>query len=533
MGKNKLNLESQNYKVLLTTSGIGSRLGQITDYTNKSLAPLGGKLAIQFIIECYPMVTTFVVTLGHYGEHVREFLEIAYPEKNFEFVDIKKFKGPGSSLAHSMLQAKPNLQAPFIYHACDTILIGEEIPEPEFNWCGGVKNADTTNYTSFDVAGNIIKRYHEKGMINSDYAHIGLIGINNYLEFWAALESTIKKDTSNVSLNDVSAIKLLISQGINFNYREFPSWIDIGSTKNLNLAKIKFNNEVSTLEKNNESVAFVGNSVVKFFADENIVKERVIRSNFLENLIPKIEQKSKYFYRYEYINAEIASSINDNDTFSKILHWANSHLWVKNEKHYPDQFYNTCKNFYIEKTLQRLSNFYVSRDITDKSEVINGVSIPKTLDLIKAAEKILLEDLRETGFHGDFILDNILITADSFKLIDWRQNFGGNYQYGDMYYDLSKLKHSLFINHTIINQNLYFIRQEKNEIKCGVLRRDISVLMEKELNEFITLQKMSLKKLNTLTSIIWLNMAALHHHPFDEFLYYYGKLHLWRSLNEF
>jgi hypothetical protein len=82
---------------------------------------------------------------------------------------------------------------------------------------------------------------------------------------------------------------------INFNYIEFPSWIDIGSTKNLYLAKIKFNNDISTLEKNNESVAFVDNSVVKFFADENIVKDRIIRSNFLENLIPKIEQKSKYF----------------------------------------------------------------------------------------------------------------------------------------------------------------------------------------------------------------------------------------------
>lgn len=533
MVKNQLILEAQKYKVLLTTSGIGSRLGQITDYTNKSLAPLGDKLAIQFIIECYPRVTTFVVTLGHHGEHVREFLEIAYPEKNFEFINVKKFKGPGSSLAHSMLQAKLKLQAPFIYHACDTILIDEEIPEPEFNWCGGVKNSDTTNYTSFDTSGNIIKRYHEKGMINSDYSHIGLIGINDYSEFWEALESTVKNDPSNVSLNDVSAIKLLISQGINFNYIEFPSWIDIGSTKNLNLAKIKFNNNNSTLEKNNESVAFVDNSVVKFFADENIVKERVIRSNFLENLIPKIEQKSKYFYRYEYINGQMASTINDHETFSKILYWANSHLWIKNEQHNPDKFYNICKNFYINKTLQRLGNFYSTRNITDKPEVINGVSISKTLDLINAAEKILLEDSRETGFHGDFILDNILITADSFKLIDWRQNFGGNYQYGDMYYDLSKLNHSLYINHKIINQDLYFIRQEKNEIQCGILRRDISVVMEKKLNEFITLQKMSLKKLNILTSMIWLNMAALHHHPFDEFLYYYGKLHLWRSLNEF
>ena len=54
----------EEYKVLITTSGIGSRLGDLTKYTNKSLVRVGDKPAISHIIESYPEDTKFVVTLG-------------------------------------------------------------------------------------------------------------------------------------------------------------------------------------------------------------------------------------------------------------------------------------------------------------------------------------------------------------------------------------------------------------------------------------------------------------------------------------
>ena len=64
-------------KVLITTSGVGERLGKHTKHTNKSLVKVGDKYAICHIIENYPDDTTFVVTLGHYGDYVKDFLEMA------------------------------------------------------------------------------------------------------------------------------------------------------------------------------------------------------------------------------------------------------------------------------------------------------------------------------------------------------------------------------------------------------------------------------------------------------------------------
>ena len=40
------------------------------------------------------------------------------------------------------------------------------------------------------------------------------------------------------------------------------------------------------------------------------------------------------------------------------------------------------------------------------------------------------------------------------------------------------------------------------------------------------------RKIEVLTSIVWLNMSPLHGHPFDKFLFYFGKYHLCRSLKE-
>ena len=78
------------YKVLITTSGIGSRLGNLTEYTNKGLVRVGKKPSISYIIESYPEDVEFVVTLGHYGDHIKGFLELAYPDLNLSLIHISE-----------------------------------------------------------------------------------------------------------------------------------------------------------------------------------------------------------------------------------------------------------------------------------------------------------------------------------------------------------------------------------------------------------------------------------------------------------
>ncbi len=180
------------YRVLVTTSGLGSRLGHFTEQTNKSLIRIGSKPAVSYIIEAYPKSTEFVITLGYYGSHVREFLQIAYPERKFIFVEVDKYHGKGSSLLYSMLKARKYLQMPFIFHAGDT-LIFEKVPLPSKNWNAGFRGTNSATYRSFDVVDNFVTKIHDKGIIKPDLLHLGLVGLSDYKDFWKTALAVYKK----------------------------------------------------------------------------------------------------------------------------------------------------------------------------------------------------------------------------------------------------------------------------------------------------------------------------------------------------
>jgi NDP-sugar pyrophosphorylase family protein len=143
-------------KVLITASGVGQGLGDLTKFTNKTLLRVGHKPVISYIIETYPKNTHFIITLGYFGNLVRDFLSLAYPSHRFTFVSVDKYKGAGSSLAYSMLKASHHLQSPFIYHASDT-LVFDKIPPVSENWVGGFKGQGSANYTSFNILNNRIQ----------------------------------------------------------------------------------------------------------------------------------------------------------------------------------------------------------------------------------------------------------------------------------------------------------------------------------------------------------------------------------------
>ena len=76
-----------SYRVVIPTAGTGSRLNGLTKYINKSLVGISNRPAISHLIEQFPDDCEFVIALGHKGNLVRDFLELAYPERTFFFAD--------------------------------------------------------------------------------------------------------------------------------------------------------------------------------------------------------------------------------------------------------------------------------------------------------------------------------------------------------------------------------------------------------------------------------------------------------------
>ncbi len=516
-----------DYKVLIPTSGIGSRLGDITKYTNKSLVKIGKRPAISYIIEKYPVKTEFVITLGYFGNHVEEFLRMSYPERNFTFVNVDKFEGPGSSLGYSILQAKDELQCPFIYNACDTINF-EKVVEPDENWVMGYKTNDLSQYDSYNItADKKVSVMFDKGEFSSDFAYIGLIGVFDYNSFWNELDSLYNSDENNSKLSDFWCVKSLIDKEELFSHIESKNWYDIGNVKALQQARKEFPDKFPILDKSNESIYLFDDFVIKFFSDEKIARNRVERSKYLKGLTPNVLEYGKHFYKYEYVEGDLYSDVALPNDFSNFLDWCKQNLW-KNTDYDINDFRNLCFDFYIKKTNSRIKDFL--KEKKDERITINGISIPPINEIISLIDTNWLCDSNPTNFHGDLILDNIIKTTDGYCLLDWRQDFGGKINVGDMYYDLAKLNHNLTVNHDIINSDLFSISKKNGEIIVDINRKQTLVECQSLFHNWIVESGYDLKKVKILTSIIWLNMSPLHHKPFDEFLFYFGKYNLYKEL---
>lgn len=510
----------EEYKVLITTSGVGSRLGDLTTYTNKCLVRVGDKPAISYIIESYPFNTKFVITLGHYGTHVKQFLKLAYPNHHFNFVKVDKFQGKGSSLGYSILQSKKHLQCPFIFHASDTILTNEDnIPIPNNNWCAGAYKEETSQYRTLRVNNNKVTFINEKGEINYDYPYIGLCGIKDYKLFWKCLEQI----PNDYSLSDVHVVNEMI-KFTDFEFKSINKWLDIGNTTELSKTRKYFKSSIEVLDKQNESIFFFKDFIIKFFYDITINSNRVKRAKKLYPLVPKVIDSTENFYKYKKAEGKLFSKSVKPNTFLNFLYWADDLLWV-NCLEDALSFKKKCKKFYIDKSKKRI-NKYLEDNIDPQS--INGEKVLPINDLFDKINFKWLCDGISSQFHGDFILDNIIETQEGFTLIDWRQDFGGDLEIGDLYYDLAKLNHNLTVNHGIIEQNLF----SPSSDNCYILCNSTLIECKKILHKFIKDKGYDLNKVELLSSIIWLNMAPLHEYPFNKFLFNFGKYNLHKNLNK-
>jgi choline kinase len=505
----------EEFKVLITTSGLGSRLGNLTNYTNKSLIRVADKPSISYIIEAYPANTKFVITLGHFGSHVKQFLQLAYPDLDFTFVEIDKYKGEGSSLGYSLLKCKDQIDSPFIFHASDTIITDYAPMYPSKNYVVGSHKENSSQYRTLNWDNGKVIKINEKGEMNFDFSYVGIAGIKDYELFFNKLENLINSGHEDTS--DVHAINDMLSE-VEFNGAKVfkQNWLDVGNTTELNRTRSYLRSSIDVLNKADESIFFFDDFVIKFFSNSIINQNRVIRAYNLGELAPEMMGSTENFYKYKKVIGNLFSKSVNAQTFKKFLNWANTNLWVRSQN---DNFKDKCVDFYITKTKKRIEQYLNNNP---ENNTINGQQLKTAYELINDLDIDWLCDGISSQFHGDFILDNIIETEDGFRLIDWRQDFAGDLLVGDLYYDLAKLNHNLTVNHDIVNRNSF----SSSTDNCYILISSKLKECEEILHQFITDNGLDLKKVKTLTAIIWINMAPLHEYPFNNFLFNFGKYNL-------
>jgi hypothetical protein len=111
---------------------------------------------------------------------------------------------------------------------------------------------------------------------------------------------------------------------------------------------------------------------------------------------------------------------------------------------------------------------------------------------------------------------------NEFKIIDWRQDFGGVVEVGDIYYDLAKLSGGFIVNYAKIKHHNFNFEQDGDAVTLSIPNIDNILVYQTKLKQYILNNNLDYKKVQQLIPIIFWNMAPLHTAPFDKFLWYLG-----------
>lgn len=511
----------------ILTAGRGIRLNDYSTSINKSLLPVNRKAAISHIIDNFPKKTNLIVAIGHLGNQVKDFLNLSYPKRKITFVKIKNYSGKKSGPGKSLLECKAYLKKDFYFVSCDT-LWGKKIKKTEnFNWMGVSKKLiyNPKDYCNLLSNKEKIIDVKDKIFASKKYKHfIGLAYIKDYNLFWSAFKS-MKKNAGEYQVID--GFKKLIA--LTTVKEKKLEWNDIGNFKNYNSTLKKYEN--FNFRKNNEFIYIDKKKIIKFINSQTKIKKLILRTKKIK-LFPKIIKFKKQFIQYNYIPGSVFYNLINKNNFNNLLYFLNRKLWKITKK---KNIKIICKKFYHKKTQDRIELYLKKYNYDKDFQVkINDTLIPSIDILMNYIPWHKIYDGIPSKIHGDLQFDNIIFNKKKFYLIDWREDFAGNLNYGDLYYDLAKMYGGIEMNYDIIKKGRFsYLEKKKYIIYKYDSRKPLMKEIKQQFKKFILLKNLSLEKIEILKSLIYINMSPLHEYPFDKLLFAHGKFQLFKILKKY
>lgn len=516
----------KNYKVCILAAGQGSR--SFSPEINKALLPLDGKAIISHIIDKFKQDQKFVIALGYKSDQIIQYLNHAYPNRNFEFVYVDKYFGPGSGPGYSLLCCEKKLNNPFVLLTSDTLVL-EKIQNPTEDWVGVAPVKNTIDYCTLRTESDFVIGIDDKSLNNNKLAWIGLAGICNHKIFFKSLRDnqTIVKKEVQIS----NGLKGLIPKGLKTtNY----TWHDTGNIENYKITLEAFEKKVMDFSKPDEFTYTNGKRIVKFFLNIEKVKLLELRWKKIKKITPTNIKFSKNIFSYDKFPGHSVYQVLNRNILKKLLFFLNKNLWKSKSIKFNKKFISDCLSFYKNKTFNRINDFYKKNNFQDKKTIINGIKTEKLEHYLKKVDWKYLSIGKISNFHGDLQFDNIIFNPKNkiFKLIDWRSDFNLNTNYGDLYYDLAKLYAGSILSYHEIKKGNFNFEIHNDNIFFEFTSNYTLNESKKEIEKFILKENLDLKKIKLITSLIYLNMSAMHTDPFSHLLYFLGLSRLRDYFNE-
>jgi choline kinase/mannose-6-phosphate isomerase-like protein (cupin superfamily) len=517
--------------VCILAAGTGSRLGELGKDCPKCLLPFKNKAILSYILEKFSKGTDIVLAVGYLKEQIKEYVSLYHNDLSVTFVDVDKYEGKGSGPAYSIECCRKYLQRPFYFCVSDFYT-----PSPlentllnTRNWIGLCQTDNPSLYSTLSVENEKVLDFKNKDIHGYKHAFTGTFYMYDYKLFWSEFDKNV---TDTKEIVDVFRDVQLFQ----FEQKSL-DWIDIGTQSLYQSLLEKYETKNMYLHNTKHEHKYIKNKLfIKKIDTTGKIQKLYTRANYLKQFLPNLKEKGEYFLSYDYVDGVTLYKENKKDVYLAFLKWFDSHcLNTTYTQADISDLTPYAISFYKEKTLNRLNAFKSSSSFEslDAVTTVNGISV-KSVDsyLQMIPWETLYQTMPSRLFHGDLQFDNVLYSNDTFTLIDWREDFGGNTEFGDLCYDLAKLYGGMELNYNVMKDPSSFhvtldgsaahFTHFKDETLKGIQQNEFPRLLEK--------YSVSVDKVKLLVAIIFLNMAPLHINNFDKLLFLKSKLLFEESL---
>ena len=531
-----------NIHVLILSAGkIEKELESVFGSIPSGLIPLHGKPVIFRIIdkllkEGFKKIS---ITTGFKKEILEKIISEQYSDQiklNFITTDFEKPPGNSILTAIEKMQEQQllvilgdtlveNEFSNLIQNNNDFVLISENFETPA-NWCI-VTLKDGKLDLIFDKKKNLEKT-------NEQYALVGVY----YFDDLKSLKRVYVKFNEQERIEISDLIKKYKEQKI-ISTEVCKQWYDVGHAENYfvskqMLLKARYFNSLR-FDRSSEIVTKTSENTLKLIDEIEWYKQI---PNDLSKLIPKIkefDQSKKPFLKLEYIKHPTLAELWLYSDFS-------SKLWIEILKklfEILNQFkkysksvsladYNLIYKTKTEDRMQELTNSNESfRHILASDMLfINGKKY-RNWPVVKEEIELKIHDLYHEKdnclIHGDLCFSNIFcdFKNKNFKLIDPRGKWGSD-MYGDIKYDVAKIRHSIIDGFDTITNGLYSASlSESNHVTMKIFKPKNHQEICMHLDNLIQ-NKWNLNEIKLIEGLLFISMLPLHKDHFERQLAFYS-----------
>lgn len=482
---------------VVLAAGRGTRLGRVGESLHKALVPLDGRAALSHLFKRAGLGSKFVVCVGYRAEQLRQYVELAHPGLPVTFVHVESWDQIGGGPGRSLLAARPHVVGDLTFTSCDTLWEPFNLEEQGWSWAAvapvpaGTSPARWCRLVADDL-GKVERVFDKTTDKPEGWAYTGLAHIvgRDLETFWNGIE---RCEFVGGELQVSGGFTALAEAGHLF--KERIAWTDIGDESAYRLAVAKYSGYDWTKIGQATYVLPEEGRVVKFSADESMIEARMLRANLLGNRVPQPLYRRGSMLAYPFVPGRTGYQVVESEGvqfIDEVADWLAEFPRVSVPRSFA---YDLAYEFYHNKTRDRAAR----------------IESPELRRLVfDAIERIDFKDLAfgcDPGvFHGDANLGNILRTHEGNIIgIDWREDFAGVIDFGDLRYDRAKLLAGTVVNWDAARRGDFRPWDDGAECRQRLLARP----------EFG-------RDVQIIGALSLLNSAPLHAAPLDEVLVAHG-----------